>query len=586
MKQLSVVALVLSGACGDAAPPIDASTTGFQDTTGSPGPATQAGEPTSATGTPDGETASPPDGGSSSTTSTNDADSGDSGTAGGERRPEFSFEGRTIYLVMPDRFANGDPDNDRALDPECTDLDDPGRFHGGDIDGLRERTDYFSELGIGAVWTTPMMLQTRGQWVNPCPYHGYWGDFVEPFELETDPRFGSLEEFERWRERLRRDDIGLVLDVVVNHTGDYARLVSQRPEWFHDPETCASLGDPVIYCPWRPGAPDFAVERPEVAQYTVDSVKAWLEMLEPEGIRIDTVRHLPASYLRDDLLPGVHDLDPDLFTLAEVFSYEWTELQGTLSTGVDSVFHFPLRGALVDSLSGRGTLDAVANALGEGYERLGAEQASRLVLFIDNHDVTRMTHEISAVHGTSDAAQQRYRLGLVILFSSPGVPMLYYGSELGMLGAGDPDNRRDMPSWAFDGDGRQGERAGYLGDPQATWLLTRRLIELRAQREALARGRFVEMWRPNGREDRDLFVMMRGTSTDRIVAAFNAGNQTVDVLVPVAANGSLEESDLAAFADRRELPDLLGQAAPAIFDGETLRVVLPPRTSAVFDVGE
>src|SRR5258706_9965216 len=103
-----------------------------------------------------------------------------------------------------------------------------------------------------AVWRTPAPIQAAGP-TGRCGYHGYWADFTDPDDAATEPRMGTAAELTALIDGLHAAHLRFILDMVVNHAGDGARLATQHPDWFHDPATCASLGDPAIYCPYRVG---------------------------------------------------------------------------------------------------------------------------------------------------------------------------------------------------------------------------------------------------------------------------------------------------------------------------------------------
>ena len=348
-----------------------------------------------------------------------------------------------IYLVMTDRFVDGDrANNERGL-ADCFDPADPIKFHGGDFAGLAQRAPYLRELGIDALWLTPVYRQSYAK-TNWCPFHGYWADFADPDDGEVEPRLGTEAELADLSRTLSAKGIRLVADMVVNHPGDHARIVEQRPQWFHDPETCAEDGNPVVDCPFREGAADFAQEREDVSTYLTDMSVGWLERFDFRGVRMDTAKHVSPDYFRDRWIPAVRGVRPELFLLAEVFSGDPKDLRTYLDTGFDAVLGYPLHGALIHAFA----LDEGLGGLVETIERLQAELGrdglGQLVSFIDNHDVPRFATEIPK--DVSPAEQQRrYDLALVVLFTLPGIPQLYYGDELAQLGGRDPDNRRDMP---------------------------------------------------------------------------------------------------------------------------------------------
>ncbi len=490
---------------------------------------------------------------------------------------------RVIYLTFPDRFANGDPGNDTAGAADCLDVAAPTRFHGGDLAGLRAHLPYLTELGVGALWLTPLTRQAprRG---DACGYHGYWSDLTtpaEPIEAAMEPKLGTPAELDALLIELAAADVQPILDVVVNHPARNARIVTERPGWFHDPQTCAALGSTDIYCPLS-GLPDFALEDDEVAAYVTDATIAWLHRYPFAGVRMDTAKHVPRAYFADTWLPAARAARPHPFIVAEVFvDGDMAQFAPYFDAGFDSVFHFPLRRALVNAVARGGSLDEVAAVVRDTVGDLGLDRALMISTFLDNHDVPRFMTEAGDL---ADAERvRRYRLALVALFTLPGIPQLYAGDELGMMGAY-PENRRDLPAWAFDASDRAGGHAGYLGDPAATFALVRRLIALRGDHAALHEGYYAEAWRPNG--GANIYAFYRAAAGDRVLTVINGGGGEAEVTMRFAANPGISAEDRAAWPDGTVLRDLLDLGAPptlTVADGE-LRARLPARTAGLYVV--
>ncbi len=476
-----------------------------------------------------------------------------------------SWRQRVIYLVMPDRFFNGDPSNDAAGNAGCFDRSDAWRFHGGDWAGLEQKLPYLSELGVDAVWITPAAKQ------QGCGYHGYWADLALPDERAVEPKLGTSAELKRLADSLHARDMKLILDLVVNHSGRGARLVSQKPGWFHASSGCAGLGDPTVYCPLA-GLPDFAQELPEVAAYLDASSAAWVAAYGVDGVRMDTAKHVPRSYFRDRWHPAVRGAAPGLFTVAEVFiESRAADLKPFLDeAGFDSVFDFPRRRAMVNAFARGGSVDEVATAVADDLSTLGLQRTLSLTAFLSNHDVPRFT-SLPGAGVAADEIRRRYFLALTALFTLPGIPQLYAGEELGVFGGGDPDNRRDLPAWAFTREGRSAPHAAEALPSQAVFERVQTLVSLRRTEPALADGEYKELWRQNG--GANVFAWARNAGRSHVIAAVNNGTAaaSVDVRAPTW------------FDPARRYEDALGEGAtlaPAA-DGR-LRLTLPAKSSAVF----
>ena len=175
---------------------------------------------------------------------------------------------KSIYFVMVDRFANGDRTNDVEIDPK-----DPHAFHGGDLKGVLSKLDWLQSLGVDTVWLSPVFGMRTEKWHGYGAFHGYW-----TWDLSTvEPRFGDEAQLAKLSDELHKRGMKLVLDLVLNHVGPDAPLVSQKPEWFHHHGGVTDWNDPVQLTTYDVhGLPDFATERDDVTKFLTDSSRRWL----------------------------------------------------------------------------------------------------------------------------------------------------------------------------------------------------------------------------------------------------------------------------------------------------------------------
>jgi hypothetical protein len=178
------------------------------------------------------------------------------------------FRPKAIYFVMVDRFENGERSNDGDADPA-----DPQAFHGGDVQGLTARLDWIRALGVDTVWLSPISRMKTEKWHGYGAFHGYWtwslGD-VEP-RLADDAAIQAL------RAELDKRGMKLVLDLVLNHVGPDAPLLTEHPDWFHHKGGVTDWNDPrQLVENDVHGLPDLATEKPEVAAYLLDGTRRWL----------------------------------------------------------------------------------------------------------------------------------------------------------------------------------------------------------------------------------------------------------------------------------------------------------------------
>ena len=401
--------------------------------------------------------------------------------------PSPDWRDQVIYFVLTDRFDDGNPRNNEQGLGEY----DPRQGHmysGGDIDGIRRRLDYVQALGATAVWLTPPVLNqwhdtTHGFW----GYHGYWASHFK----RMDPHVGTLADYQRLSDALHRRGMYLVQDVVVNHTGnffsygpgwraddpaaDYRPNTGSRPLVGQHPQPLQApfdLNDPRrapdrragIYH-WTPeirdvtvrdeelnfqssGLDDLNTENPVVRRALRDSFGYWVRAVGVDAFRIDTAYHVPPEFFEDFLYatdpkaPGVAQVARrtgrrDFLAFGEGFGIDppgqtlYTRKLESYIRGdngqqrLSGMLNFPLYAGLVDVFA-RGRAPAelqrrvqdmvVANARGIDPRRLPS--------FIDNHDVDRWL----AVSGEPAMKQ-----ALLALMTLPGIPVLYYGTEQGLV---------------------------------------------------------------------------------------------------------------------------------------------------------
>ncbi|MGI5862227.1 MAG: alpha-amylase family glycosyl hydrolase [Myxococcales bacterium] len=332
-----------------------------------------------------------------------------------------------IYFVMVDRFFNGDPSNDGAIDRA-----DPAAFHGGDIQGVIDRLDDLKAMGVGTVWLSPVFAMRTEKFFEHGAFHGYWVEDI----TKVEPRFGDAALLRKLSDELHARGMKLVLDVVLNHVAMDSPLVAQRPEWFHRQGPLENWDDEhELVNHDVHGLPDLAQENPEVFSHLLRASLRWVEEVRPDGFRLDAVKHVSLDFWarfnaairdragRDFLLLG-EMLDGDPALIAR------TQREGRFG----AMFDFPLYFALID-----------VYCRDESAARLGAALSSdrlyddpdSLVTMLDNHDLPRV---VSSCKGDLE----RVKGALTFQLTARGTPSLTYGIESALAGAKEPENRADM----------------------------------------------------------------------------------------------------------------------------------------------
>jgi glycosidase len=377
-----------------------------------------------------------------------------------------------LYQVMIDRFRG---DAGAVLDPPAT----PGSRAGGTLDGVRAELEAgtFEALGVSALWLSPV-------YENPVDaregrdddrlyegYHGYW-----PLHSRVvEPRIGGAEALHDLVATAHARGIRVILDLVPNHFYEAnPRVAEHRGDgWFHAHDPPCVCGAPT--CPWSmfiqtcwftDYLPDLRFENADVMDTAIDDARWWQDTFDIDGVRIDAVPMMPRAVTRrlvHALRKGSGTADT-AFTLGEIFTGGGES--GTADIrfymgpdGLDSAFDFPLMWALRDAIAHeRAGFSALEDVL-QGTDVALAGSGAVMARMIGNHDVTRFASEIAGDAGSdpwdaappqpgAEAVYQRQALALGLVLTLPGLPVIYYGDEVGLAGAADPDNRRVMPDLA------------------------------------------------------------------------------------------------------------------------------------------
>ena len=332
-----------------------------------------------------------------------------------------------IYFVLVDRFANGDPGNDGKIDPA-----DPAAFHGGDLQGVIDHLDDLQKLGVKTVWLSPIFQMRTEKFFGHGAYHGYW---VEDLN-QVEPRFGTLATLRHLSDGLHARGMKLYLDLVLNHVAFDSPLLKTHPDWFHHEGDLKDWNDPEqLVNRDVMGLPDLKQENPEVYRYLLKASLHWIAAARPDGFRLDAVKHIPLSFWAR----FNHDIrareGPSFMMLGEDLEGDPKVLSKTARDGqFGAVFDFPLHFALVDVFCKDAPPVKLASILSEDPRY---PEPNALVTLLDNHDLPRILTDCG---GKTDKVEQ----ALEFLLTARGVPSLTYGTEAGLTGTHEPENRADM----------------------------------------------------------------------------------------------------------------------------------------------
>jgi glycosidase len=489
-----------------------------------------------------------------------------------------------VYLIMPDRFADGDPTND---DPPISkglyDRSNPRAYHGGDFQGIIDHLPYLKDLGVTAIWMTPI-YDNSNKWgmyagAKVTDYHGY--GTIDYYGV--DEHFGTLELLKKLVREAHRTGVKVIQDQVENHVGPHHPWVNDppTPTWFHgtpakhldenwqvwsvaDPYASPNLRDIVVDGWFGNTLPDLNQEDPEVGRYEIQNTLWWLGETGFDAIRQDTWPYVARDFWRDwmaavkrqfptvNVVGEVLDGDPNTVS----FFQGGRQHQG-IDTLLDTVFDYPVYYTAHDAFGNGGSVEQIPKML--GHDSL-YPNPNLLWTFIGDHDIPRL---MNAPNATVDGLKLAY----TCIFSIRGVPLLYYGDEIAMKGGEDPDNRRDFPG-------------GWPGDPANAFLESSRtknqndvlqhvqkLAHLRHSMPVLANGGMKNLVLQNQQ-----WAFARQLESETAVIVVNNDSTPAKVVVP------LDELKLSANSVR----GLLGTDSQHVVANNKLTVELPARSGEIY----
>ncbi len=454
-----------------------------------------------------------------------------------------------IYLIMPDRFSNGDPDNDEFhfLDDKL-DRDDPYGRHGGDLQGIENHLDYIEDMGFTSVWLNPVLENA----MPAASYHGY----ATTDYYAVDPRLGTNELFRELTAKMKTRGIGMIMDQVANHIGSGHWWMDDLPtgDWLNfqdDPvmtphrrttnmDPHASEYDKKMHAGgwFVESMPDLNQRNPLLADYLIQNSIWWVEYLGLQGIRMDTWpypdKHFMGEWSRRIMqeYPGFNIVGEEWSELPAVTAY-W-QRGGKNADGyvshLPSVFDFPVQGAFTRALIGDPeSFNGVWLSL---YELVAMDflypDPMNLVIFADNHDMDRIYTQLEENYDL-------YRMAMVYYATMRGIPMFFYADEILASHMGTSSHgalRSDFPG-GWEGDAVNAFTGEGLTEQQRdAQQLVRTLLNWRKDNPTIHHGRFMHF-----APIRNVYVYFRYDEDNTIMVVLNRDEEPVTL-------------DTARFAER------------------------------------
>ncbi|MCM3586107.1 alpha-amylase family glycosyl hydrolase [Mesobacillus maritimus] len=438
------------------------------------------------------------------------------------------WQDETIYSIMIDRFNNGDNTNDFEVNTK-----DPSAYHGGDFEGIIKQLDNLKDMGFTAINLSPIFDN------ESAGYHGYWvNDFYE-----TEEHFGSIETFKELVKEAHEREMKVILDMEIYYVGaNHSWLTDpEKANWFHQVEEPSKES-------WLGNRPMLNFDNAEVREYFLDVATYWIEETKIDGYRFYDVQQIPADFW-SQLTATIKEGNEDIYLLGEVSSGDIKSIAKYKQAGIDGFTDYfsneDLRAAYAQPDQ---SMESVLTKL-EQRENIYANP-NLVGTFFDNHKTVRFTTDAAKLN---EHPGPRWKLGLTYLYTTPGIPMVYYGSEIALYGEAAPENYQQM---------------NFMTDKELIEYITQ-LGEIRGKTPSLTRGSMEVLFEENG-----MLIYKREYEGETSVIAINNTSGTRSV-----------EISAADLQDERELRGMLAGDLIRSVDGN-YKIVLDREEAEIYILAE
>ncbi|HXJ99852.1 MAG TPA: glycoside hydrolase family 13 protein [Gelidibacter sp.] len=455
-----------------------------------------------------------------------------------------------IYLIMPDRFANGNPNNDSTQNTvEKANRNVLGGRHGGDIQGIIDHLDYLDELGVTAIWSTPLLEDNEPVY----SYHTY----AQSDYYKIDPRFGTNDDYKRLAIEMHKRDMKLIMDYVTNHWGSKHWMIKDLPtkDWINywengdngfqrssyrmttqfDSNASEADKEACMDGWFDTTMPDINQKNPLVLRYMIQNAIWWVEFADLDGFRVDTYSYNDKDGIAQ-WTKAIMDEYPNFNIAGEVWMHNQAQMAywqkdskigaiDNYNSHLPTVMDFTLHNAIMQMFSedeqgwDKGMLRAYENFANDFLY----PDINNMFVFAGNHDTNRINEIYS-----SDI--KVYKMILTLIATVRGIPQVYYGDEIGMVGnkdlKGDGDIRRDFPGgWnddrlnAFTAEGRTAEQSEFFD-------FSKKIFNWRKNKPVIHTGKTMQFVPEN-----NVYVYFRYNDSDKVMVVINNNPeaQTLDL---------------------------------------------------------
>lgn len=429
-----------------------------------------------------------------------------------------------FYQIFPDRFMNGDLDNDPPVVLRWDKAATLKGFHGGDLAGIAQRLDYLQDLGVNALYLNPIFQSPSNHRYNTLDYY------------KIDPKLGDMRDFSNLIKEVHSRGMRIILDGVFNHTarGFFAfdDILENGPDspylyWYsvkQFPLDAYSAGDAKNYLAWWnfKSLPKLNTANPQVRKYIMDVARYWIDQ-GIDGWRLDVPNEIDDDSFWDEFRHVVRRANPDAYLVGEIWD---TQPRWVNDTHFDGLMHYPIRAGLLNLLNGVWDVAQFGKAIQEQLDAYPWENQMAMYVLLGSHDTERI---LTALHGN----EQKVRLAALFQFAYPGAPAIYYGDEIGLQGGKDPACRGGFP-WD----------RGFWNTELRGWY--QKLAVTRRATSALRSGSY-QVIKPL--DEQPVYAFARILEKESVLVLMNAGDK------PVSARVNAAEAGWSSVATLRSLLD-------------------------------
>lgn len=403
------------------------------------------------------------------------------------------WEDQSIYYLLVDRFNDGDLKNNQGVNSQ-----NPLAYHGGDFQGIIDKLDYLKDMGFTTISLSSIFKNAPG---------GYQGNGIVDY-YKVNEHFGTISSFQKLVKEAHKRKMKVMIDFNANHVALENSWVADpnKKNWFHPKEAADSgKNGEQLENSWVDGLPDLNQSNPQVRAYLIDAAKWWVKKTNIDGFRLNEVNYVPVSFW-NDFTKAVKKEKDSFFIMGDASAQEMGDLKKYENVGIDGFVNNPVT---PDMRKGFAQPDQSLAKLFSDWEktRTMVKNPNLMGNYLDDPTTSRFTYDMVAAKQFPGA---RWKMALTYLFTAPGIPIVYYGSEIALNGGNPPDNMQQM---------------NFRAEKELIDYVTK-LGELRNQYQSLTRGSMERLYEKNG-----MVIFKRVYKGENAVIAINSTSKSQSVVL-------------------------------------------------------